>query len=493
MKSFGLITTSLLTFLLLQGCNNDSQNDNANKGNHLNTRFLYTSTNDINANQVIQFNIADNGSLIEQQAVPTGGVGDADDGDFDTQGAIRIIGDKLLVVNAGESVNNPNITTNNGSISVFDINNTNGTLTRIDQRVDDTGIQNMDSFGKRPVSIDFHTYNGTTWVVVANQQDVSHCVTPTAANTLATCLDQYGKPISEHLADPNPRTRNIHLFKFNQTSGVLTPIKQLDFYTAKLNGPAQVAFSPNGKKLAVTTLGIGNVGYPAKENLSTPAHTFLYDIQADEKNFSVQNRRYFANKGILASIGFSWSSDSRYLYVSNALLSSRWVSNNADSANASLISLDTNDSDNVFNSDIAQESLPSGTGVISSTTRPAACWTWLSPDNKRLYSVDFNTNKVINFGVNGNLLESNQTITRKHATEGDSKDIYITANQKRAYVLSFKSHAISIFDIDEDGLLTEKASSPLAVKASVKNGIQIPVEQQFFIGIAGYPNTYIGF
>ncbi|RLV58750.1 hypothetical protein D5018_15745 [Parashewanella curva] len=481
----------LSSLFLLQAChdNDDSKTTNPQ------TRFIYTSTNDVNNNQVISFAVGENGDLTERSAFDTGGVGDADDGDFDAQGAIRIFGDKLLVVNAGETLGDSSITENNGSISVFQIDDQSGDLSRIDQRADHNGIQNMDSFGIRPVSLDIKTINGITWVIVANQQNVSHCITPTEANTLETCLDQYGNPISEHLADTDTNSRNIYLYRFDPQTGVLTPQRRLATYSARQNGPAQVSFSPNNQKVAVTTLGIANAGYPASEQLSTPAHTFLYDVEVQNNQFSLQNSRYFANDGILASIGFSWSSDSRYVYVSNALLTGKFINDidsNLRDNEAALISLDTTNSNDLFDSSPNMNSVPSGTGSIITETRPAACWTWLTPNN-HLYAVGFNSNQVVKFNVEGNLLTRDQIVNRKAEKEGDSKDIYITYDSRHAYVLGFESHSIGIFDLDEDGKLTEKTSSPLTVNAALLNGENPAITQRFFLGIAGYPNRYSGF
>ncbi|WP_133406032.1 hypothetical protein [Parashewanella tropica] len=485
----------LSSLFLMQGCN-DSDNSSSSSSSNQQTRFIYTSTNDVQDNRVISFAVADDGSLIERASFSTGGVGDADDGDIDAQGTIRILGDKLLVVNAGETLGDGSITENNGSISVFRINDSTGDLTRIDQRAEHSGIQNMDSFGIRPVSIDVKTVAGNTWVIVANQQNVSHCIQPTDGEKLESCLDQYNKPISEHLVDSNPDTRNLYLYRFDVDTGVLTPQKRLATYTARQNGPAQVSFSPDGTKVAVTTLGIVNAAYPASTELSTPAHTFLYDVSVNNGDFSLLNSRYFANENILGSIGFSWSADSRFVYVSNAILTSHFISDVGSSGLrnniAALISLDTTNSNDVFDSSPNMNSQPSSTGSIITATRPAACWTWLSPDN-HLYAVGFNSNQVVKFNVEGSLLEPDQMVTRKTETEGDSKDIYVTYDKRHAYVLGFKSHDIAMFSLDADGKLTEKSASPLQVKSVQVNGEAPEITQRYFLGIAGYPNSYSGF
>ena len=494
-RSFGLIGSIALT-ILLSACHDDDDDKKPSEV-ELNTRYIYTSTNssiESEGNSVIRFTVLENGDLQESGTFPTGDIGDADDGDFDTQGAMRIIGDKLLVVNAGETSGDTYVTEDNGTISVFQINDANGDLTRIDQNNEIGGTQNIDSYGKRPVSLDATTIDGTTWVVVANQQDTPHCITLTEANTLETCLDQYGNPLSDYLRDEDAFSRNIYLYRFDKQSGVLTPVKRLATYDARVSGPAQVGFSPDKTKLVVTTVGIAHVDYPANEALSEPGHTFLYDVNADSDNFELENARYFANDGIMVSVGFSWSSDSRYVYVSNAVLSDQWVSNDLTLNNASITALDVTDTANVFNSDPSQGSLPSGTGAIRSDSRPAACWTWLAKGDNRLYSVAFRTNDVANHRVNGSILQLDEVVPRRNVPDADSKDMYITYDEKTAYVLGgYISHTVSIYDVDSDGLLTEKANSPINVQASRPNGENLAETEHFYIGIAGYPNAYVGF
>ena len=92
----------------------------------------------------------------------TGSSGDAMEGDFDTQGGLRIVGDYLLAVNAGA---NPV----NGSISGLQLDRGDGTLSQVDQNPATTAVDNMDSHGERSVSIAATSIAGTTWIVVGNQ------------------------------------------------------------------------------------------------------------------------------------------------------------------------------------------------------------------------------------------------------------------------------------------------------------------------------------
>ena len=74
-----------------------------------NDRFLYTSSNGV-GNSVFRLNIQSDGTLLEidtdsgtegVQGYLTGGTGDANDGKFDGQNSIIMLGNYLLVVNAG--------------------------------------------------------------------------------------------------------------------------------------------------------------------------------------------------------------------------------------------------------------------------------------------------------------------------------------------------------------------------------------------------------
>ena len=104
------------------------------------TGYLYTTLNGETTNQVIAIERHDDGTLGKQVAYSTRSLGGANRsaggdaaGDFDAQGAVQIIGDYLLAVNAGGN-----------TISVFDLERSDGSLTH---------AGNVASGGTRPVSI----------------------------------------------------------------------------------------------------------------------------------------------------------------------------------------------------------------------------------------------------------------------------------------------------------------------------------------------------
>ena len=183
-----------------------------------NQSHLYTSTNDAGGNVVLVMEI-DGGGLKQVNTYSTGGVGDADDGDFDSQSSMRVIGDYLLVVNAGDARGESGIKNGNGSVSVFKISSGGANLKRVDQNSSASGVQNIDSGGIRAASIDYLKRRGTTWVLVANQHSNPLCLTPTAGAKLEDCVDQYGKRLGQSMV--NSDGRNVRVFRF--ADGVLTP------------------------------------------------------------------------------------------------------------------------------------------------------------------------------------------------------------------------------------------------------------------------------
>ena len=110
------------------------------------TQFLYTQANDARGNHAVGFRVDAHGNLIELGSFATGSVGDADEGDFDSQSSVRVYDDYLLVANPGDANSELGVVDGNSAISVFEIAE-DGLLTRIDQNPEIDGIQNSDSRG----------------------------------------------------------------------------------------------------------------------------------------------------------------------------------------------------------------------------------------------------------------------------------------------------------------------------------------------------------
>ena len=215
MKSYLILAVLMFTaYLNFGGCNGS--------GSIATERFLYTSSNDPDGNSIIVMSIGEDGNLTEIATVPTGGPGDADEGDFDGQYSLHIIPgtNYLLAVNAGDSEDLPGISDGNGSISVFEIDRLTGLLTRIDQNPSTPHIDNIDSGGVRPVSIGSAVIDGMTRVIVGNQYHnpvfVGNFPDQMLVNT------RPGDPPGEIAVTP---LRNLRAFRFED--GILSSPKPL--------------------------------------------------------------------------------------------------------------------------------------------------------------------------------------------------------------------------------------------------------------------------
>ncbi len=456
----------------------------------VNQTHLYSSTNNAAGNNVVAFEIQSGGGLTQVGSFPTGGLGDADEGDFDGQSSIRVIGNHLLVVNAGELSTGVN---NNGSISVFSIA-TNGLLTRVDQDATTAGVQNIDSNGIRPVSIDYHSNGTTTWVLVANQHSNPLCdagdmlgsTNAAPATSLANCFDQndqmLGNGTNGSLATST--ARNLSLYTF--ANGVLTSLGTPATYNSPIyGGPSQVSFSPNGSMVAVTTWGIPHFTGLANTTFQSPSRTYLYDVNITGTTLSLQNERFFQQTGVSGSIGFSWSSDNQNIYVANFNIAS-------NVANSSVTILNTQNSTNVFSSN--GNSIPSGTAMVPGFG-VEACWTWLNADNSLLTVPSFTANTVSTFLVNGTNLAHRQSLVRRGTSRPDTKDGFFLSNNQHLYVLgALETHTITVYDYDADNnLLTEQTNSPFLIPDSRPGGANVSATTHAYLGLAGYPAGYVGY
>jgi hypothetical protein len=304
-----LIFTCLGTFLLFS-CEVDRDRiwdaikpDNA-QGNNA-TGYLYTSTNASTGNAIIILARKRDGTVEElrKSPVPTGGNGDAAEGDFDTQWALRIVGDYLLAVNAG---GNPV----NSSISVFKINKANGLLEQVDQNPATPAMDNMDSHGVRSASIAAKTMGGNTWVVVGNQfANPNYQGTPAVA---------FGSVVSTPL-------RNLAVFTFNQMNGLLE-FKTIGatYMDGSHGGPTTVEFNSTGTKIAVSTWGVPHFATPEPDlTLQKPGRLYIYNFSAG----NLSQTGIYEETGVSGNIGFSWSPNDQYIYLSNFNLHSTKESN----------------------------------------------------------------------------------------------------------------------------------------------------------------------
>ena len=418
--------------------------------------FLYTTTNGEGMNQVLKLDRYSDGSLNNETAFNTNSKGGANTaaggdakGDFDAQNAIQIIGDYLLNVNAGGN-----------TISVFSIDKRSGDLSL---------LNNVNSGGERPVSIAYTKKRGSRnsyWVVVGNQWNNPN-VQKDGAN-----IERYPND-AFHAADltkahSSDGVRNISLFSFNAATGELTSEEILDTYVRANGGPTCVSFSEDGTKLAVSTWGIAHFSTEVTSlDEQRPSRVYVYDFL----NGSIVGKRYFEEEGISGTIGLNWAKGSNSaLHVSNFnLIPSK--------RNYSLTVL----KDTGLSVAKVGEYNTAGMGDIDE-----ACWTVLNPEGDKLYVASFGANIISSFDVHqsGNII-SNVGASKRgdNAPAGDTKDMYITSDNKYLYTLgAFQSFSINRFDISSSGnieyrdqVLMETTKESIG-KAGTYN----------FLGLAGY-------
>ena len=422
--------------------------------------YLYTTLNGEETNQVVSFERHDDGTLGKQVAYSTGSLGGANRaaggdaaGDFDSQGAVQIIGNHLLAVNAGGN-----------TISVFGLDKKDGTLSR---------KHNVASGGTRPVSIAFYpkTSGGNDyWVVVGNQWNNPNVQKGGAGEG---AIEMY--PDAAFHADGGGHEmilddRNIHLFSFNATTGDLTPEKVLDTYPGTNGGPTTVSFNKDGTKLGVATWGIAHFGTETPTN-QKPSRVYVYDFDGASGN--VGNARFFQEEGISGSIGFNWDKNTDRLFVSNFNLT-------LEKRDHSLT---------VLVDDGQKVSMADHFGTGNGAAIDEACWTITSADGSKLYVSSFGGNLISEFNVSASGVvskvgkgEDTAYELRKAGTPaGDNKDMYLSMDGNFMYVLgAYQTFTLSKFNIGETGSLYYSAE--YKVEAATKTG---PGAYNF-LGLTGY-------
>lgn len=421
---------------------------------------LYTSLNGETTNQVVAFERYDDGSLGRQKTYATGSKGGANRaaggdaaGDFDSQGAIQIIDDYLLVVNAGGN-----------TISVFELDRGTGDLGK---------HRNVDSHGARPVSITYAPKDGMRdayWVVIGNQWNNPNVQ---KGGTGEGAIEMYpdaayhaaGGGHAQKLDD-----RNIYLFSFDANTGVLTPERRLDSYVGTNGGPSTVAFNPDGTKLAVATWGIAHFSTETPTH-QKPSRVYVYDF--DRRHGSVSGTRYYEEKGIAGSIGFSWDMRTSTLFVSNF----------------NLIPKKRDHSLTVLRDDGRRVEKIAFFGTGEGADIDEACWTTLDPTGRHLYVSSFGGNLISVFSVGGDgsvrrvgSMSETSFARRKAGTPaGDTKDMFVSADGRYLYNLgAYQTFTVSRFDVASDGTLSFTEEYPVQAATEMGPGAYN------FLGLAGY-------
>lgn len=417
--------------------------------------FLYTTTNGESINQVLKVDRFSDGSVGNEVAYATNSNGGANTaaggdarGDFDSQGAIQIIGDYLLNVNAGGN-----------TVSIFSIDKPTGALTL---------ENNVNSGGTRPVSIAYTLKAGSTneyWVAVGNQWNNPN-VQKDGAN-----IERY--PTTEWLAedltmpDATDMERNLTLFSFNSSTGALVLDKQLDTYVRENGGPTTVSFSDDGSKLAVSTWGVAHFG-TALTSLDEQhsSRVYVYDFA----NGNVTGERFFEEEGIAGTIGFNWAKGSNStLHVSNF----------------NLIPSKRDNSLTILSDDGSGVTKAGNFNTVATDDIDEACWTLLNPAGNILYVSSFGANaiKAFNVGGTGSISAAGSFESRGgNAPAGDTKDMYVTSDNKYLYNTgAFQSFSINSFDISGSSLAYKGQTTYSTTSASVGSA-----GTYNFLGLIGY-------
>jgi 6-phosphogluconolactonase len=303
---------------------------------------VYVQTNAAAGNAVVSFARAANGSLSHEETVSTGGLGTSAGLGSQASVAITADGDHLLAVNAGSD-----------DVSIFDI--TSGGLELADvQAVDD-----------RPVSVDVR---GRLVYTLNQGADTIQGLRITDEGTLAKL--------------PNS-TRAL------SGSGV---------------GAAQVAFSPNGRLLAVT------------EKATQTIDTFV--LRANGRPSLVNSQH---SEGA-TPFGFEFGPDGR-LYVSEAPTSS------------------------ASSYDVAFDGTIDPITSVLSNGQGAACWLVVSSDGDHAYTANAATANVSRYGI-----ASNGALSLEAGVAGSTApgavDLDLTDGDGFLYVLSSSSGAITGFSVN---------------------------------------------
>jgi 6-phosphogluconolactonase (cycloisomerase 2 family) len=310
---------------------------------------VYVQTNSAAGNEVVSFARAADGSLTYEETISTGGLGTSAGLGSQASLAITADGDHLLAVNAGSD-----------NVSIFDIT-TDGLELADKQRV-----------GDRPVSLDVH---GSLVYVVNQGADTIKGIRITRSGELA-------------------RVRGSR--RVLSGTGVAA---------------AQVAFSPNGRILAVT------------EKATQAIDTFVLRPDGRPRRVHAQH-----SEGA-TPFGFEFGPDGR-LYVSEAPTSS------ASSYDVS-----------------ADGTIDPITSVLSNG-QGAACWLVVSSNGDFAYTANAATANVSQYGIgsNGSL---SLVAGIAGTTAPGAVDLDFANGDRFLYVLSSSSGAITGFSVDAgDGSLT---------------------------------------
>jgi hypothetical protein len=291
---------------------------------------------------------------------------------------------------------------------------------------------------------------GKTWVVVGNQfANPNYQGDPAVA---------FGSVVSTPL-------RNLAVFNFNQMNGLLEFKTIGATYTdGSYGGPTTVEFNSTGMQLAVSTWGVPHFATPEPDlTLQKPGRLYIYNFN----DGNLTQTGMYEEKGVSGNIGFSWSPNDKYIYLSNFNLHSSKESNSLT----------------VHHGTTAAKVQNFATG----NRNDEACWTWVSLDRTKLYVASFGENVISVFSILGDnkiakTLEPNFFTRRGNIPPGDTKDMHESADGYLYVSGAFKTHTIASFKTSFSGKLTEVPYSPYYVPSSAGK----TSDQHAYLGLTGF-------
>jgi len=321
---------------------------------------VFVMTNAADKNEVLSYSRSADGSLQAAGSFATGGRGSGGGNDpLGSQGSLTLSQDRslLFAVNAGS-----------GEVSVFQVHGAELALT-----------QHVPSGGSEPVAVGQHG----SLVYVLNAGGTSGVV------------------------------------GFFLAHGRLTPIpNSLRFLSTGTSGAASLAFSPDGRFLAVTEKATNSIDVFGVEGDGTLSK-IIVNPSADPGVFAVT----FAPNGALLA------AETGPAGGSNAST----VSSYAVSANGTLTAIST--------------------GVA--TLGNANCWNAVTPDGRFVYDSNAASANIAGFaiGTDGSLTALPGTVVGSNPAGATNLDIAVSSDSKFLYTLNSGNGTVGIFAIQPDGTL----------------------------------------
>ncbi len=341
---------------------------------------VFIMNNSPDRNEVIQYNRAANGALQQVRAFPTGGRGSGGLTDpLESQGSLVLSSDnsKLFAVNAGS-----------GDISVFRV---------------------FPFFGLQ--LIDVEPSGGSSPVALAQYGDLLYVLNSSgSSNVTGFQVDGFGR---------------------------LSPIpNSTRFLTTNTSGAASIAFSGDGKVLAVTERLTNNI-----DTFSVQADGTLAPIVANTSAVPGVFSVLFA-QGDIAVVVSTGPAGAQ----NGSLLSSYSVGSNGQITPIT---------------------------ASASTLGAAACWHVATPDGRFVYVSNSATANISGFtlGAGGTLTALSGTVVAANPTGSTNLDVAVTADSKFLYSLNVGTGVIGIFAIHDDGTLTSVGTAGGITPQSGFNGI----------------------